>query len=65
VVGDVTGETHQLIQSLPHDDTVAVGVDVGAMIGARCVPIDQDLDFTGLPSGTGPRTKCRSRAWKR
>ena len=40
VVANVTGETHQLIQPLPVDDTVAVGVGVDTVIGGRRMAID-------------------------
>ena len=41
MIGDVAVETHQLIQPLPVDDTVAVGVGVDTVIGGRRMAIDQ------------------------
>ena len=59
VIGDNTALPDELIKSLPGHDALAVGIDIRAVAGAGWRAVDR----TGLPSGPGPRTRCRSRAW--
>jgi hypothetical protein len=40
VVGDVARETHRSILSLPRNNPISVGVDIGTMISARCMSVD-------------------------
>ena len=65
MVDDRPGIANELIKALRRHDTVAVGINVDAMGGARGLAVDGHAKRTGLPSAAGPRTRCRSRAWKR
>jgi hypothetical protein len=44
MVADVSGEPHQLVQTLPVDHAVPVSVNIDTMIAAGRVPVDQDLE---------------------
>jgi hypothetical protein len=58
VVGDVARETHQLIWS-PRNDPISVGVDIDAMISARCMPVDQDLELHRLAVSSRPQDQMQ------
>jgi len=63
VIGNRAALPDELIKPLPGDDAPAVGIDIRAVAGAGWRAVDRDAEWTGLPSGPGPRTRCRSRAW--
>ena len=65
-LADGAGLADELVQPRVGEGAVALVVDVGAVGGARGLPVE-DAPGTGWDrrASVGAMTRCRSRAWKR